>query len=119
MNQVALHQGRELLRRADRLRRPKDYRRVNRTGSRQAGPHFVLQTAPGFDPSRPCLGLVVSRRVGNAVSRNHVKRRVRDWFRRNRAALGTSDDIVVIARAGAATLDGPAICDELNALVAR
>lgn len=119
VNQAASHQGRERLRRADRLRSSKDYRRVNRTGSRRAGRHFVLQCAPGFDSTRPSLGLVVSRRVGNAVARNHVKRRVRDWFRRNRAALGASDDFVVIARPGAARLDGPAVADELNALVAR
>jgi ribonuclease P protein component len=119
VNQAASHQGRERLRRVDRLRSAKDYQRVNRTGSRTAGRHFVLQQAPGFNVTQASLGLVVSRRVGNAVTRNHVKRRVREWFRRNRESLDASDDFVVIARAGSGGLDGAAIASELNALVMR
>jgi len=108
------------LRRADRLRSTKDFRRVNRTGAREAGPHFVAQLAPARDPQRPGLGLVVSRRVGNAVARNHVKRRIREWFRTHRACLGLAGhDLVVIARAGATKLDGHAIARELSGLVTR
>ncbi len=62
---------------------------------------------------------MVSRRVGNAVARNHVKRRVRDWFRRHRTMLSDAEDYVVIARPGAAALDGPAIAAELSELVAQ
>ncbi len=119
LNQATADTPRQRLRRADRLCSSKDYRRMNRTGSRQAGRHFVLQTAPGRDPERSRLGLVVSRKVGNAVARNHVKRRVREWFRHNRALLGAAQDVVVLARAGAARLDGKAIDRELTKLVAR
>ena len=110
----------ERLRRADRLRSAKDYRRVNRTGSRTAGRHFVAQRAPGHDPSRASLGLVVSRKVGNAVARNRVKRRVREWFRRHREEFAPGgDDIVVIARRGAAELPPGATAAELSKLVKR
>ena len=118
MNQAVLDSD-QRLRRADRLRSSKDYRRVNRTGSRKAARHFVAQTAPAFDPVHPSLGLVVSRRVGNAVERNHVKRRVREWFRRNRGLLSGGADLVVIARKGAAKLDAAAVASELSALVTR
>ena len=119
VKQVTTEQAKQRLRRADRLRSSRDYRRVNRTGTRTAGPHFVVQTAPGFDPSRPGLGLVVSRRVGNAVARNRLKRHVREWFRRNRALCSDSEDLVVIARAGAAELDGASVARELSGLVMR
>jgi ribonuclease P protein component len=109
------------LRRAARLRDARDFRRVNRTGVRRAGPHFVAVVAPsGPKPVvSPRLGLAVSRRVGNAVARNRVKRRVREWFRRERASLPPSTDWVVIARAGAAELDAQEVARELSELASR
>jgi len=55
------------------------------------------------------LGLTVSRKVGNAVARNHVKRRVREWFRVEREALPKDVDLVVIAKPGAAELDAAGV----------
>ena len=43
------------------------------------------------------LGLVVSRKVGNAVTRNRVKRRLRDLFRRHQEAFPRPLDVVVVA----------------------
>ena len=68
------------------------------------------------------LGITASRRVGNAVVRNRVKRAVRDWFRscHGRIDAGTEGlDFVVIARRAAASLDAGAIADRLCALVER
>ena len=104
--------GSERLRRSDRLRSPKDFRRVNRTGRRCAGRHFVVVAAPGREPQTR-LGLAVSRKVGNAVARNHVKRRVRTWFREHRVELETGRDLVVIARPGAAARSSDEIAREL------
>jgi ribonuclease P protein component len=61
--------------------------------------------------------VTVSRRVGNAVVRNAVKRKIREWFRRvgREALIGT--DLVVIARPGAGALDSRAIFRELSTLV--
>jgi ribonuclease P protein component len=44
------------------------------------------------------LGLVVSRKVGNAVCRNLIKRRLRAIFRQLPPTLGADQDVVVIAR---------------------
>lgn len=44
------------------------------------------------------LGIVASRKVGNAVQRNRAKRLVREAFRLHPAALGGSYDLVVIVR---------------------
>ena len=54
--------------------------------------------------SRARLGVTVSRKVGNAVVRNRVKRQIREWFRRDGHALVAGCDIVVIARSSAAEL---------------
>lgn len=109
------------LRRTARLRDGRDFRRVNRTGKRRAGPHFVAVVAPAAHASTagPRLGLAVSRRVGNAVERNRVKRRIREWFRAERASLPPRTDWVVIARDGAAALDAASVARELGELASR
>jgi ribonuclease P protein component len=94
-------------RRAERLRRSWEFRRASRIGERKATRHFVVLVAPsaGAGETRR-LGLTVSRRVGNAVTRNRVKRGIREWFRRERERLPVGADIVVIAREPAADLSG-------------
>lgn len=115
----AVAPGRARLRRADRLRSGKDFRRLTRRGQRRAGTHFVVLRGAGRDAERPRLGLTVSRRVGPAVARNRVKRRVREWFRQRRStlpALSAGTDWVVIARRGAAQLDTRTTWAELEEL---
>ena len=65
------------------------------------------------------LGLTVSRKVGNAVERNRVKRRVREWFRRCRPDAGEAVDVVVIARRPALALRGESLYRTLDELVSR
>jgi len=104
---------------ADRLHRSAEFLRLQRNGVRFQGPHFVvyagnLAASSENEPGRSRLGVTVSRRIGNAVARNRVKRRVRECFRKAiRAELPPQTSIVVIARAGAASLKSPAINDEL------
>lgn len=50
------------------------------------------------EPSR--LGITASKKVGNAPVRNRVRRLVREFFRRNRAAMAKPRDILVIAQPG-------------------
>lgn len=107
--------------RSDRVRRSIDYRRISRTAARHGSREFVVLVAPlGPVPSDRSpvpmrrLGLTVSRKVGNAVARNHVKRRVREWFRAERAALPDGVDLVVIAKPGAADLDSAGVRDSLR-----
>jgi ribonuclease P protein component len=113
---VAAPTGR--FRRADRILRSREFQHVARHGSRAASQSFVVLVARGDGgaegPRR--LGVTVSRRVGNAVVRNRVKRRVREWFRRERVAMPPGLDWVVIARPEAARLPAQETWRELSEL---
>jgi ribonuclease P protein component len=87
--------------RAVRLRKSPDFDRVQRSGRRTSGQNLVI-LAYRNGTSSPRFGLAVSRKVGNAVVRNRVKRRLRESIRRQRAGIG-GFDVVVIARPTAAT----------------
>jgi ribonuclease P protein component len=76
----------------------------------------VLYAQPGAEGERSKLGLTVSRRVGTAVTRNRVKRQVRECFRlRLRTMLPRGIAMVVIARRGAGELDSATVAAELGA----
>jgi ribonuclease P protein component len=95
--------------RADRLLSSQEFRRVGRHGERLSTRYFVVLVSASETPGekdRRRLGVTVSRRVGNAVVRNRVKRGVREWFRRNRVRLESPIDLVVIARNPASGLNG-------------
>ncbi len=117
-------------RRADRLVSPRDYARMRRSGRRIGSTNFLISVArrkPGGAGSPKCdgladssesrLGLSVSRRVGNAVVRNRVKRAVREWFRVFRAHMNEDLDVVVIAHRGAADRGVAEIAEELSSLL--
>jgi ribonuclease P protein component len=59
----------------------------------------VLTTPARSGQSR--LGITVSRRVGDAVARNRIKRLVREFFRHNQTRIRPAQDVIVIARPGA------------------
>ena len=101
----------------DRLHRSAEFIRLQRSGLRFQTGHFVLYAGIlETEPERSRLGVTVSRRIGNAVIRNRVKRRVREIFcGRIRDSLAKGTSIVVIARAGAGSLASASITDELVA----
>jgi ribonuclease P protein component len=81
-----------------RLSRSAEFERVYRQGRSTANRHLVLYTFPNPAAERPRLGLSVSRKVGGAVERNHVKRLLREAFAGAEPELSSGQDIVVVAR---------------------
>jgi len=88
---------------AARLLRPADFARVyGRKRSAAAGPIVVYAAPNSLLDGGVRLGLSVSRRIGNAVTRNRWKRVLREAFREVRGDLPVGNDFIVVVRSGAA-----------------
>ena len=109
---------RETLTWDDRLHHRRQFEAVYTLGSRIAGRSFTLFILPN-DCGNCRLGVTVSRKVGNAVVRNQARRRLREIFRRQRAALGIGNDIVIHVRPEAARRPLAALRDEFLSGLAR
>jgi ribonuclease P protein component len=107
--------------RVDRLHRSAEFVTLQRHGTRYQSEHFVLYGGlGGATGERSRLGITVSGRIGNAVVRNRLKRRVRECYRQKlRGMLPAGAEIVVIARRGAGELQWAALDAELRAGVAN
>jgi len=102
--------------RKQRLTKRRDFATVYRKGSAFAHPLIALRLIPNHLPySR--YGFAVSKRVGKAVVRNLVRRRLREGLRTLPVEPGW--DIVVIARPRAAAADFQALRRAAAGLLSR
>jgi ribonuclease P protein component len=97
----------------ERIRRRGDFLRILREGAKFQTAHFRIALLANRLPF-PRLGLAVSRRVGPAVQRNLLKRRLREFFRLHKEELRRATDILITAKEGAAGLRLEQIIRELK-----
>ena len=79
------------------LKKNSDFRRLYAKGKSAVNPYMVLycrRNSLGVNR----LGYTVSTKLGHAVVRNRVRRRLREIYRLNSPAMKTGYDIVVVAR---------------------
>jgi ribonuclease P protein component len=109
----------ETFSRDDRLRKRREFEECYASGVRVSGRHiqvFLLADPAG----RPRLGISVPRRVGPSVSRNRVRRRLREIFRRSRELFrGAGGRLVVNARPSAARAQFRELSEDYSATVTR
>lgn len=88
-------------------------------GLRNAKPGFVLLTRPnGGEGVR--YGITVTKKIGNAVVRNRMKRRFRELLRAALPEGGLANhDHVLIGRSGGVERDYPTMVEELHAALNR
>jgi ribonuclease P protein component len=130
---VAPDRRRERLPRAARVRHRTDYLAIQNRGRRVVGPNLLLFALPGASSAssegpegrigrqgrQGRIGITVSKKVGNAVVRNRVKRWIRECYRRHRPQFPTRLDLVVVARPPVAAASHAVVCRELTTLVRR
>lgn len=112
----------EGFRSSDRLLKRREFLALSRNGRKLQDSCFLLFYRTGVQ-DRPRLGVTVSKRVGNAVTRNRLKRLIREFFRKNRQALEDNPegkaDINIIAKPAAARLSAQEVEAALNRLFSK
>ncbi len=98
-----------------RLRTRQEFRRVQRQGRRIQGLFLIFQfTSENFNDIR--LGMTVSKQFGHAVSRNRLKRRIREVFRLEKHRLPKGLSLHVSPRPGIALPSTKQIQEDFNIL---
>ena len=81
----------------ERIRKKKEFLFLYKKGNRYRGRYFTLIYLAN-DLSYSRMAVVASKKVGRAVVRNKVKRRLRTLYRRNKHMLQKNLDFVIIAK---------------------
>jgi ribonuclease P protein component len=80
-----------------RLARAAEFAKVKNHGGSWPGKFMVLSVLKTTEPGSR-IGLITSRRIGNAVTRNRARRRLREMVRLSRPHLNDGFWMVLIAR---------------------
>jgi ribonuclease P protein component len=103
---------------SEKVRRRADYLRCYRTGRRRQGSLTIVYFVPN-ELGHPRIGITASRKVGKAVARQRLKRRIKEIYRRwqDRSQL-PAFDLVIHLKPEAGKSDFPALKTELLRLFA-
>ncbi|MEF2073345.1 ribonuclease P protein component [Consotaella aegiceratis] len=103
----------------ERLKKRGDFLAARR-GRRLNGPFFFIETLDRRDGGAPRLGLTVTKKVGNAVERNRIKRRLREAVRLGAGAdMVVGHDYVIVARRDVLHVPFGSLKQELERRLAR
>jgi ribonuclease P protein component len=115
-----------------RIKQRREFLQVQQGGRKHHVRHFIVFVSPRStrepagaptDPSPTLvptrLGITVTRKIGNAVERNRIKRLVREVFRLHRARLPEGLDLVWVAKQQAAQASFADVLADFEALARR
>lgn len=86
--------------RTHRLRKNEEFQIVFQQGTSAANRQFVVYTLRKEGQAAFRVGISVSKKIGNAVTRNRVKRYVREAIASLEEQIDDAYDLVVIVRQG-------------------
>lgn len=101
-----------------RLTRRPQFLKVQQEGAKVAvEPLLALALRNQAGTTR--MGFTVSTKVGNAVVRNRIRRKLRELYRQRRASLPPGVDVVIVARTSAAQADFQRLSRAFDQIAAR
>ena len=86
-----------MLKRVNRLKKRYQFNYVYKSGEHYSGEHIVLYTASSKTKNIK-VGLAVTKKVGHAVVRNKIRRRLREIIKKQLPNLKQNYNIIVVAR---------------------
>lgn len=81
---------------------------------------FVMQRNCQKETDKPRVGFTVTKKVGNAVVRNRIRRRLKEAIRHlDEKLLETGYDYVLVGRNGALAIEFSALCADIETTVKK
>ncbi|KMT58274.1 ribonuclease P protein component [Paenilisteria newyorkensis] len=93
------------MKKAYRIKKDDEFQRVFKKGKSFANRQFVVYIFKREDLAHFRIGLSVSKKIGNAVVRNRIKRCIRQSFHELNEQIDSGYDYIIIARKPAANMD--------------
>ena len=86
------------------LKKNHEFRRLYAKGKSSVTPYLVVYAGKGRRRQQQLnrIGFTVSAKLGGAVTRNRIRRRLRELYRLHEREFRTGTDLVVVARSRAA-----------------
>src|SRR4051812_43773469 len=102
-----------------RLFRASEFQRVKHEGTSFHGKFIVLSVLKNVPNPEVRVGLITSRRVGGAVQRNRVRRRLREIVRKEIPRIAPGIWVTLVARQSAASASLQTLSAEWQQLARR
>ncbi|MEC2075603.1 ribonuclease P protein component [Metabacillus fastidiosus] len=99
----------------NRIKKNEDFQKIFKQGKSMANRQFVIYFLER-EESELRIGLSVSKKIGNAVTRNRVKRLIRQVFLEEKERIANNKDFIIIARKPAAEMSYEEVKSSLNHL---
>lgn len=93
------------MKKRQRVKKNDDFQKVFKKGKSFANRQFVIYFLEKEGQTEFRVGLSVSKKLGNAVTRNQIKRYIRQSIHELKDEVKQNMDYVIIARQPAATMD--------------
>lgn len=105
-------------RKANKITSKTSYRNIYKRGSKNSS-RFFTTISCGNSLGTKRLGITVTKKTGNAVRRNRMKRLIREFFRRNKNLFPENHDVVIMAKKNIPHLSYWEAAEELTKLLMR
>ncbi len=102
------------MRKAYRVKKELDFQRVYQTKNSYANRKFIVYVLAKPEQKHFRVGISVGKKVGNAVHRNAVKRKIRASIQVMQAEIVAQQDFIVIARPGVSDLSSQEVYSNLK-----
>jgi len=97
-----------------RIKKNKEFQEIFKTGKSIANRELVIYYRKKTDQKHFRVGISVGKKIGNAVTRNRIKRYIRECFVQLKHHLKAEYDIIIIARNRSVHLPFHRLCKSLQ-----
>jgi ribonuclease P protein component len=108
----------QFYRKSERVTNRSRFKVIYDQGVWRGSQHFTTVTCENTQGIKR-LGITVTKKTGNAVKRNKIKRLIREFFRLNKSLFPDKHDVVIMAKRNIPPLTYRQACNELTELFTR